>query len=74
MVVFGIEPIASELYIYYSQSSLLLMQVVVPASLLFLTQYNLYLYIVLPITVIMQIWLVSYTDEVYKSQVKVEDY
>lgn len=53
MVINEVSPV-NELFDYYAWSTFLLLRVVVPASLLFLTQFNLYFYIIMPFIMVMQ--------------------
>ena len=65
MVINEVSPV-NELFDYYAWSTFLLLRVVVPASLLFLTQFNLYFYIIMPFIMVMQCVFINKTSEVYK--------
>ena len=62
----GVEPFASY-YDFYSHSSQLIFRVVTPAGMLFLTEWKLYLYLIFPFSIIMQIFLTLHTEELYGS-------
>ena len=64
MVINDIDSV-SQNFDYYAWSTFLLFRLVVPASMLFLTQFSLYICIVMPFTIVMQCVLLSYTSEVY---------
>ena len=48
-----------DMFNYYDWSTFMLLRVVVPASMLFLTQFNLYLFVVLPLTLVIQVGMIS---------------
>ena len=58
MVINNVE-VVREMFNYYELSTLLLLRVIVPSSMLFVTQFNIYLFIILPLTVITQFGMIS---------------
>ena len=58
----------AEMFNYYGWSTAMFVQVIVPASLLFLTQFRLYLYTIMPFSIVLHTIMVSYTEQVYASQ------
>ena len=67
MVINEVEQV-QDMFNYYDWSTFALLRVIVPASLLFLTQFNLYLFVVLPLTLITQFGMISYVEKVFPSQ------
>ena len=54
-----------QLFNYRDATNQALMRVMIATSMLFLTQFNLYLFFIMPFTVVMSFILTSYTNQLY---------
>lgn len=66
MVTNDIEPMA-KYFDYFSWSQAMVQRVMVPASMLFMTKFKYYLYVILPLSFVMQYILISQAKQVYES-------
>ena len=66
MVINDIKPMA-DYFDYFSWSQALVQRVMVPASMLFMTKFKYYLYVILPVSCAMQLACLTKAKEVYES-------
>ena len=66
MVINDIKPMA-DYFDYFSWSQALVQRVMVPASMLFMTKFKYYLYVILPVSCAMQFACITKASEVYES-------